>query len=67
MNLALFSLAFVMLMSVFSCKKPLPADLVLKNGHIFTVDRNNLFAEAVAVTGNRIIAVGSNRQIEKFV
>lgn len=67
MNLALFSLAFVMLMSVFSCKKPLPADLVLKNGHIFTVDRNNLLAEAVAVTGNRIIAVGSNRQIEKFV
>jgi len=66
-NLALFGLAFVMLMSVFSCKKPVPADLVLKNGHIFTVDRNNPFAEAVAVTGNRITAVGSNRQIEKFV
>jgi predicted amidohydrolase YtcJ len=66
-NLTLFSLALVILMSVFSCRKPVPADLVLQNGQIFTVDRNNPLAEAVAVTGNRIAAVGSDREIEKFI
>ena len=67
MNLTLFSLALVILMSIFSCKKSVPADLVLQNGQIFTVDRNNSLAEAVAVTGNRIAAVGSDREIEKFI
>jgi len=66
-NHALFSLALVILISVISCKKPVPADLVLQNGRIFTVDRNNPLAEAVAVTGNRIAAVGSDREIGKYI
>ena len=67
MNLTLFSLALVILMSAFSCSKPAPADLVLQNGRVFTVDPNNPLAEAVAVTGNRITAVGSDSEIGKFI
>jgi len=67
LKFTLFGLAALMLISVFSCKKPLPADLVLRNGHIFTVDRDNPSAEAVAVTGNRIAAVGPDREIAKYI
>ena len=44
-----------------------PADLVLRNGKIWTVNEKQPEAEAVAVLGNRIIAVGSNLEIRKFI
>ena len=40
---------------------PPAADLVLVNGTILTVDANNSVAQAVAVTGGKIVAVGSTR------
>ena len=36
------------------------ADLVLINGRVLTVDSNDTVAEAVAVAGGTIVAVGSN-------
>ena len=39
------------------------ADLILHNGNVHTVDLNNTNAQAVAVRGGRIIAVGSNADI----
>ena len=42
-------------------------DLVLHNGHIVTVDPNNAAAEAIAVRGDRILAVGSNEEIRKLI
>ena len=36
-----------------------PADLVFRNGHVHTVDAAQPRAEAVAVRGDRIVAVGS--------
>lgn len=42
---------------------PAPADLVLVNGAILTVDPRDTVAEAVAVTGGRIVAVGTNADI----
>jgi predicted amidohydrolase YtcJ len=39
------------------------ADLVLHNGKILTVDASFSTAQAVAVTGNRITAVGTNAQV----
>ncbi|MFN7935545.1 MAG: amidohydrolase [Bryobacteraceae bacterium] len=39
------------------------ADLIIHNAKVITVDGKFALAEAVAVTGNRITAVGSNRQI----
>lgn len=44
-----------------------PADLVLRGGVIHTVDANNTSAEAVAVKGDRIVMVGTNAEVEKFV
>lgn len=43
--------------------RPSP-DLILTNGRVFTVDAGNSWAEAVAVTGGRIVAVGGRSDIE---
>ena len=39
------------------------ADLVLSNGKIITVDERFTIAQAVAITGDRIVAVGTNQEI----
>ena len=44
-----------------------PADLVFKNGNIYTVNERQPTAEAVAVKGDRIIFVGSNRAAQNYV
>ena len=44
-----------------------PADLVLRNGKVVTVDEAVPEAEAVAVTGDRIIAVGSDEEISDHI
>jgi predicted amidohydrolase YtcJ len=43
------------------------ADLVLLNGKIWTVNRIQPEAEALACFGNRIIGVGSNQEIRKWI
>jgi predicted amidohydrolase YtcJ len=43
------------------------ADLVLTNGKIVTVDENLPEAEALAVSGDRILAVGSADEIARYV
>jgi predicted amidohydrolase YtcJ len=40
-----------------------PVSLVLTNGKVFTADARGTLAEAVAVDGGRIVAVGSSRDI----
>jgi predicted amidohydrolase YtcJ len=44
-----------------------PADLVLTNAVVHTVDAKHPRAEAVAVRGNRIAAVGSAAEVERLV
>jgi hypothetical protein len=41
------------------------ADLIIRNAKIWTVDSSKPTAEAVAVLGERIVSVGSNRDIEE--
>ncbi|MBK5501763.1 amidohydrolase [Peribacillus sp. TH14] len=43
------------------------ADIVFINGEVITVDQRNKVVEAVAVKGNRISAVGSNREVKDFI
>ncbi len=43
------------------------ADLVLRNGNVVTVDESNSKAEAIAIVGDRIIAVGSNQEIDGLI
>jgi len=53
----------------FSCPQtdPAPAGLVLKNGFVYTVDGRRTIAEAVAVRDGKIILVGSDRDVDKYV
>ncbi|MDG2014177.1 MAG: amidohydrolase, partial [Pirellulaceae bacterium] len=43
------------------------ADLVLRGGKIVTVDPANPQGEALAVAGDRILAVGTDQEISKFI
>jgi predicted amidohydrolase YtcJ len=42
------------------------ADLVLSNGKIVTVDDRFTIAQAVAIKGNRIVAVGANQEMDRL-
>ncbi len=44
-----------------------PADLVIVNGHVATVDTARPTAAAVAVKGDRIAAVGSDAEIRRYI
>ncbi len=43
------------------------ADLVLRNGKVVTMDSTNPRGQAVAITGDRITAVGSDADIQHYV
>jgi hypothetical protein len=42
------------------------ADLIIQNARVWTVDRDHPEAEAVAVVGDRIVAVGSNQEVDAW-
>ena len=44
-----------------------PATMVLRNGKIVTVDAQLPEAQAVAIRGDRIAAVGSNAEIQRYI
>ncbi|MCM3869936.1 MAG: amidohydrolase family protein, partial [Pyrinomonadaceae bacterium] len=45
----------------------LPADVVFKNGNIYTVDSSRPRAEAIAVKADRIVFVGSNLEAQRYI
>ena len=55
------------LLAAQACGAPEPADLVLTNGKVVTVDADRPEAEAVAIRGDRIVAVGSSAEIDAHV
>ena len=61
----------LLLLSTFiSCRPSAPAeeaDLVLRNGKILTMESANPEAEALAITGETILAVGTNDEVEAYV
>jgi predicted amidohydrolase YtcJ len=58
----LFIIGFFSLSSAFS-QAP---DIILTNGKIFTSNHKQLYAEAVAIKGNKIVSVGNNAAISKL-
>lgn len=69
---ALFAVAaiFLGLIVGFSHIEPYdgpPADFVIKNAEIITIDKDNPRAEAIAVIGEFIVGVGSNSFIDQFI
>ena len=66
-NNSIVTILCITILSIFGCSGDRAADLVVQNGNIYTVDVNSPKASAVAVKGGRIIAVGSNSDIDPFV
>lgn len=66
-------LAMIFILLIFicfistSCDSKEGADLVLLNGKITTMDKNLPEAEAIAIEGDTILAVGTNKEIEKLI
>jgi len=60
-------LAVVGALAFAACQRTPAADLVLVGGRILTVDANDAIAEAIAVTGGKIVAVGTNADIRSRV
>ncbi len=50
-----------------SCRNKEKADLVIINGKVLTIDKDNPMAEAIAVKGETIIAVGNTQKIKRFI
>ena len=48
-------------------REPVKADLVLKNGRVYTVDGSHRIAEAMAVKNGKLVFVGDNRAVDAFV
>jgi len=61
-----FTALFLASILFSACQKKEVADTIFINGNIYTVDEKNPQAEAIAVMGERILAVGSNAEIEKL-
>ena len=66
-------LRFLVVLVGFACSMPLwcqsptpSADLVIRNARVWTVDSFRPEAEAVAVLGDRIVAVGSNQEVDTW-
>ncbi|MGB8490064.1 MAG: amidohydrolase [Bacteroidales bacterium] len=55
------------MISIASCSSTENADLVIINGKVLTIDKANPSAEAIAIKGEKIIAVGSTRAISHLI
>lgn len=64
--------AFVVLAVILACacvgpaQSPPAADLIIRNAKVWTVDPSRPEAEGVVVLGDRIVAVGSNRDLDAW-
>jgi predicted amidohydrolase YtcJ len=59
----LFLVAIVLALPLIVLSQEAPPDLVLFNGKIFTSNSTQPYVEALAIRGERIVAVGSSREI----
>jgi hypothetical protein len=64
---AVGAMAALLLVPFLAAQQIQYADLVLRGGKVITVDAQDHIWEAVAVTGNRISAVGTNQEISAWL
>src|SRR5438477_5681096 len=67
--LRIFCLVVALFLSslLFAQGGPEPADTILIHGHIYTVDSKHPWAEALAIRDGKILAVGSDREINRVL
>ena len=63
----IISLSIIIMIIISSYNKKEKADLVIINGKVLTIDRDNPVAEAIAVKAEKIIAVGTTKEISSLV
>ncbi len=65
------SIVALLILAGFSLRAPeaqtTSADIVFKNANVYTVNDQQPKAEAIAIKGDRIVFVGSNRNAQKYV
>jgi predicted amidohydrolase YtcJ len=61
----IFCLAVLIFLSFFHITAAQPPDLILHHGKVVTVDERFSIAEAIALRGERIVAVGKNDEVLK--
>lgn len=62
-----FPLFYLLVFLLFSCQStPPPADLIVTGASIWTGNDAQPFAEAMAISGDTIVAVGSSTEIERY-
>jgi predicted amidohydrolase YtcJ len=67
MKLVLVSVSILLLSLLTTNPKPEAADIVLKNGNVYTANDKQSHAEAIALKADRIVFVGSNADASKYV
>lgn len=60
-------LSAIIMMMTSACNSKDKADLVIINGKVLTIDKDNPAAEAIAIAGDAIIAVGKTSDISKMI
>jgi len=67
MKYIIISLSIIFMVTSSSNYKKEKADLVIINGKVLTIDKDNPVSEAVAVKGEKILAVGTSSQISRMI
>ena len=57
----------VLLLVAGACSEQQKADLVIVNGKVLTIDKANPYAEAIAISGDKIVRVGSLSSVNKYI
>jgi predicted amidohydrolase YtcJ len=65
LNILMFS-AITVIGPIMQCETRPAADLIITNGKLYTVDKSHPRAEALAVIGDRIVAVGTASDIDQW-
>lgn len=61
------TLALISLVAIFSCQSPqTPADLIITHANIWTGNQAQPSAQAMAISGDTIMAIGTTAQILKY-
>src|SRR5947207_217919 len=62
----LIAFATTLCIGCLAIGQPPSADVLLLNGRLFTADPSRPYAEALAIRGDRIVALGTSASIESF-
>ena len=69
LHIILLALLFPVILILPACQQaPVePADLVIINANILTIDKDQPKADAIAIKGEWILKLGTNKQIDKYI